>query len=134
MASIKKHSKRLLEDIQEAANSLELVSSNLDLLEEIHELALDLKTNITALNRQLAGLKKAEFAAALAKSEVMEILDELVDQDPISALEQRLFTALPDQASNEAGEYFQQLLDKIEKLYTPLLTAIQQLTAIQEDF
>ncbi|AMK76326.1 MULTISPECIES: hypothetical protein [Methylomonas] len=132
MKSLKKQSKRLLSDIQESANQLALLTSNLTLLEDFNELALSLKTNIETLNRQLAGLKKTEYNAALADSEILEILDELIDNDPISALEQRLFAAQADQESGVVGEFFQQLLDKIEKLYTPLLSAIQQLTATQE--
>ncbi|WP_020484557.1 hypothetical protein [Methylomonas sp. MK1] len=132
MASLKKQSKRLLNDIQDSANHLARLTSDLTLLADTHELALSLKTNIETLNQQLAGLKKAEFNATLAESEILEILDELIDSDPISTLEQRLFAVHADQESNEVGEFFQQLLDKIEKLYSPLLSSIQQLTAMQD--
>ncbi|MDT4289059.1 hypothetical protein RO575_05790 [Methylomonas sp. MO1] len=132
MASLKKQSKRLLNDIQDSANHLARLTSDLTLLADTHELALSLKTNIEALNQQLAGLKKAEFNATLAESEILEILDELIDSDPISTLEQRLFAVHADQESDEVGEFFQQLLDKIEKLYSPLLSSIQQLTAMQD--
>ncbi|OQW75671.1 MAG: hypothetical protein BVN35_08485 [Proteobacteria bacterium ST_bin11] len=132
MASLKKQSKRLLSEIQESADQLALLTSNLSLLADTHELAVSLKTNIETLSRQLAGLKKSEFNASLADSEILEILDELIDNDPISALEQRLFAAQANQDSGEVGEFFQQLLDKIEKLYTPLLWSIQQLTAIPD--
>jgi hypothetical protein len=132
MTSLKKQSKRLLSEIQESANQLALLTSDLTLLEDTHELAVSLKTNVETLNRQLAGLKKAEFNASLADSEILEILDELIDNDPISTLEQRLFAAQPDHESGEVGEFFQQLLDKVEKLYTPLLSSIQQLTAMPD--
>ncbi|WP_026602344.1 hypothetical protein [Methylomonas sp. 11b] len=132
MASLKKQSKRLLKDIQDSANHLARLTSDLTLLADTHELALSLKTNIETLNQQLAGLKKAEFNATLAESEILEILDELIDSDPISTLEQRLFAVHADQESDEVGEFFQQLLDKIEKLYSPLLSSIQQLTAMQD--
>ncbi|OAH96714.1 hypothetical protein [Methylomonas methanica] len=132
MTSLKKQSKRLLSDIQKSANQLALLTSDLTLLEDTHEWARSLEKNIETLNQQLAGLKKAEFNATLADSEILEILDELIDSDPISALEQRLFAAQADQESGVVGEFFQQLLDKIEKLYTPLLSAIQQLTAMQD--
>ncbi|MCQ8118942.1 hypothetical protein [Methylomonas rosea] len=131
MTSLKKQSKRLLSDIQKSANQLALLASDLTLLEDTHEWARSLEKNIETLNQQLAGLKKAEFNATLADSEILEVLDELIDSDPISALEQRLFAAQADQESGVVGEFFQQLLDKIEKLYTPLLSAIQQLTAMQ---
>lgn len=132
MTSLKKQSKRLLGDIQKSANQLALLTSDLTLLEDTHEWARSLEKNIETLNQQLAGLKKAEFNATLADSEILEILDELIDSDPISALEQRLLAAQADQESGVVGEFFQQLLDKIEKLYTPLLSAIQQLTAMQD--
>lgn len=132
MTSLKKQSKRLLSDIQKSANQLALLASDLTLLEDTREWARSLEKNIETLNQQLAGLKKAEFNATLADSEILEILDELIDSDPISALEQRLFAAQADQESGVVGEFFQQLLDKIEKLYTPLLSAIQQLTAMQD--
>ena len=132
MTSLKKQSKRLLSEIYESANQLALLTSDLTLLEDTHELAINLRTNIERLNRQLAGLKKAEFNSTLADSEILEILDELIDSDPISGLEQRLFAAQTDQESGEVGEFFQQLLDKIEKLYSSLLSSIQQLTAMQD--
>ncbi|MEI8571132.1 hypothetical protein U737_02470 [Methylomonas sp. LW13] len=132
MASQKKQSKRLLNDIEDSVNQLVFLTSDLSLLADTNKLALNLKTNIETLNRQLAGLKKAEFNATLAESEILEILDELIDSDPISTLEQRLFAAHADQESGEVGEFFQQLLDKIEKLYSPLLSSIQQLTAMPD--
>jgi len=132
MSSQKKRGKRLLADIQVSAKQLVLLTSELTLLEEVHELARNIETAVEALKQELAGLKKAEFSAALASSQILAVLDELVDGDAISALEQRLFAVQTEMESSEVGRFFQQLLEKIERLYLPLLASIQQLTALPD--
>ncbi|WKJ90955.1 hypothetical protein QZJ86_02185 [Methylomonas montana] len=133
MTSIKKRGKRLLTDIEESANQLALLSSDLSLLKEIYDLARGVQESIDGLNHELAGLKKAEFSTKLANSKTLADLEELVDNDAMSALEQRLFEAQPDMENSEVGLFLQQVLAKIETLYTPLLESIQQLTALPDE-
>jgi len=133
MTSIKKRGKRLLAEIQESANQLALLTSDLSMLKEIYALAREVQESIDRLNNELAGLKKAEFSAKLANSKTLAVLDELVDNDAMSALEQRLFEVQPDMENSEAGLFLQQILAKIETLYTPLLESIQQLTALPDE-
>lgn len=133
MTSIKKRGKRLLVEIQEAAHQLALLSCDLSLLKEIFDVAQSAQAAAASLNTELAGLKKTEFCAKLASSETLSVLDELVDNDAISALEQRLFAARPDMENSEIGDFLQQLLEKIEKRYVALVESIQQLTALPDE-
>lgn len=133
MTSIKKRGKQLLAEIQESANQLVLLTGELSLFKEIHDLAQSIQVAVGTLNEELAGLKKTEFTATLVNSKALAVLDELVDDDAISALEQRLFAAQPDQENSEVGEFLQQLLGKIETRYMQLLESIQQLTAMPEE-
>lgn len=133
MTSIKKRGKRLLAEIQESANQLALLTSDLSMLKEIYALAREVQESVDRLNNELAGLKKAEFSAKLANSKTLAVLDELVDNDAMSALEQRLFEAQPDMENSEAGLFLQQVLAKIETLHAPLLESIQQLTALPDE-
>ncbi len=133
MTSIKKRGKHLLSEIQKSAMQLVLLSEDLSLLTEIHQLASRTQACVETLNRQLAGLKKAEFSATLAHSESLAILEELVDNDAISQLEERFFAAKPEQDTGEVAVFLQQLLAKIENHYASLLESIQQLTALSDE-
>jgi DNA repair exonuclease SbcCD ATPase subunit len=133
MASIKKRGKQLIADIEKLANQLVILTSDLSLLKNIYDLARSVQENIASLNNELTDLKKAGYSAGLADSKALAALDELIDDDAISALEQRLFAAQPHQENSETGEFLQQILEKIEKLYTPLLESIQQLTALPDE-
>lgn len=133
MSSIKKRGKQLMTDIQESATQLALVTGDLSLLKEIYDLARGAQASMDRLNNELAGLKKAEFRDRLANSNTLAELEELADNDAISTLEQRLFSVQPDMENSEAGLFLQQILAKIETLYTPLLESIQQLTALPDE-
>ncbi|WP_446808470.1 hypothetical protein ACH50O_14365 [Methylomonas sp. 2BW1-5-20] len=133
MASIKKRGKQLIADIEKSANQLAILTSDLSLLKNIYDLARSVQENIASLNNELTDLKKAEYSAGLADSKALAALDELIDNDAISALEQRLFAVQPDQENSETGDFLQQILEKIEKLYTPLLESLQQLTALPDE-
>lgn len=133
MKSLKKRGKRLLTDIKESAERIALISSDLDLLKDLHQMANEIAEHIDNLSRELSGLSKAEFAETLANAESLPALEEIVDIDAISLLEEKLFAAQADLENSEIGVFLQQLLEKVEKLHTPMLEAIQQLTALPEE-
>lgn len=133
MPSTKKQGKHLLNEIEESANQLLLLTSDLALLAEITDMARHTLAATATLRISLTGLKKNEFGATLARSPALAILEELADSDAISALEQQLFAVQADQENNAIGEFLQQLLAKIEKRYARVMEAIQQLTALPEN-
>jgi hypothetical protein len=86
-----------------------------------------------ALNLQIADLKKAEFRDGIADSEALSELEELIDNDTISTLEERFFSELDNHADSGIGEFLQQLLEKIDKTHAEMLINIQNLIALLDE-
>lgn len=133
MKSIKKRFKLLLTEIEQAASELALLGADLSLLSEVHQTAGKVSSACEALRLQISALKKTEFREGIADAEALFQLEEVVDSDAISALEDRFFAELDNHADSGIGEFLQQLLDKIDKRYTKMVENIQQLSALLED-
>jgi hypothetical protein len=133
MKSIKKRFKQLLAEIEQSANKLAVLSADLELLSGIHQTADQVSSACEALRLRVSELKKTEFREGVADAEALSRLDEMVDTDAISALEDRLFAAQGNHADSGIGEFLQQLLDKIDKCYTEMVENIQQLCALLDN-
>jgi hypothetical protein len=136
MKSIKKRFKLLLSDIVVSANQLAVISADLTLLSEIQQLAAKVLRADATLSLLISALKKDDFVIGVADSQALAELEEMIDVDAVSSLEERLFAALNNQDDHGVGEFLQQFLGKIDKTYTKMLTDIQLLTALldqQED-
>ncbi|MDD1622468.1 MAG: hypothetical protein LUQ11_13415 [Methylococcaceae bacterium] len=133
MKSIKKRFKQLLAEIEQSASELAVLSADLELLSEIRRMANQVSKACEALRLETSKLKKANFSEGIADAETLAQLDEIVDIDAISALEDRFFAELQNQADSDIGEFLQQLLDKIDKCYTKMVENIQQLSALLEE-
>jgi hypothetical protein len=133
MKSIKKRFKLLLSDIAESANQLAIFSADLELLTEIQQLASKVLRADATLSLLASALKKDDFVMGISDSQALAELEELIDVDAISALEDRLFSALNSQEDDGVGQFLQQILDKIDKNYTKMIGDIQQLTALLEE-
>ena len=133
MKSIKKRFKLILTEIEQAADELAGLSADLSLLGEIQQTAGKVLNACVALRAQIAELKKAEFREGIADAEALSQLDEIVDIDAVSALEDRFFAELKNHADSQIGEFLQQLLDKIDKRYTKMVGLIQQLSGLLDE-
>jgi len=133
MKSIKKRFKLLLAELTDAANELALLSADLSLLQEIREIAEKVLAASLTLSQETARLNKSEFAEEIAGCEALALLEELVDNDAVSTLEDVFFAELANHADSRIGEFLQQLLDKIDKRYAKILENIQQLSALLEE-
>ena len=133
MKSIKKRFKQSLDAIEQSASELAVLSTDLELLSEIHQTAIQVSSACEALRSRVSELKKADFREGIADAEALSELDEIADTDAISALEDRFFAAQTNQADSGIGEFLQQLLDKIDKRYTKMLENIQQLSALLDE-
>jgi len=133
MKSIKKRFKLLLSDIVESAQQLAVISADLALLSEIQQLAAKVLRADATLSLLTSSLKKDDFVMGISDSQALAELEELIDIDAISTLEERLFSALNNQEDHGVGEFLQQFLDKVDKNYTKMIGDIQQLTALLED-
>lgn len=133
MKSIKKRFKQLLAEIDRSAQELALLSADLDLLCELRQTVDQVANACAALSAQASELKKQEFRDGIAGSDALSQLEEMIDIDAISALEDRLFAALDNHADSGIGEFLQQLLAKIDSRYTAMIENIQQLNALLEE-
>lgn len=134
MKSTKKRFKLLLADVEQAASELRLLSSQLALLDDVLQLAENVLRICTVLRRRASELHKSDFAGQMAVEPSLIELDEMVDEDVISALEQRLASAC--QAGTDAGqlgELLKQLLDKLENRHAAMIENIQRLAALLAD-
>jgi hypothetical protein len=130
MKSIKKRFKLLLAELHEAAYDLALLSSDLSLLAEIQQTAHHILTAVATLNEQTVALKKEQFREHIAESRAFAELEEIIDIDLISRLEEQFFKVETNQDNSQIGQFLQQLLDKIDRRFTKITTLIQQLTAL----
>ncbi len=133
MTSIKKRSKRLLAEIQTTADRWAVLCADLDLLQGLFETASQIGDCAVKIAEQISAAHKTEAAATLTQSPDLARLADFADLDAISLLEERIFSAQANLEECEIGIFFQQLLEKSEKLYATLAGYIQQLLALAED-
>lgn len=128
MKSCKKRFKTLLNDIEQTAAELLLLSTQLTLLEDMNALASRVIRLCKVLRARESMLKKKNFISKMLVDETVIELDAMVDLDMISQLEERFSMALADSSESQASEMMQQLLEKLEKRYADMLATIQRLT------
>ena len=133
MNSSKKHFKQVLADIVVSANQLTILSADIGLLSEIHQLAAKVLRAESRLRLLVSALRKDDLVVGVSDSQAFAELEEMIDNDAISTLEERLFSALNNQEDHGVGEFLQQFLEKIDKNYTKMIGDIQQLTALLEE-
>lgn len=133
MKLTKKRIRGLLTDILVAAKDLQLLSSDLSLLSEVQTLANQTQEQAESLLLQLKQVKRDDLQAFAEESEALQSLDEVVDVDIISNLEDHLFTVTDSLEEGEINRLLQQLLEKLEKHHIRLLEAVQQLNALLND-
>ncbi|MCK5121057.1 MAG: hypothetical protein KAQ91_03695, partial [Methylococcales bacterium] len=75
-------------------------------------------------------LTDKDFIALLSDSEAIDVLDEIVDTDAVSELEDRFFMVIGSMEDNEMGEFLTELIEKIEIRYSDLVEAIHELNAL----
>jgi hypothetical protein len=127
MKSVKKIGKQRLQKIHQNCYVLLWACEDIELLEPIKlPLGIMLEACNTLL-QQSKSLDKSEFAETTLHSGALQILNEIAELDLISLIEERLFTAQSPDGNAPTNLFFQQLLNKLEKLHQELLDNIQQL-------
>ena len=129
--SVKKRFKSVLADVEQAASELRMLSAQLVLLEDVQQMADRVLHVCAVLRVRVASLHKVDFAEQMATDQNLVELDEVVDADLISLLEERLSSACSvGQAEGQLSEFVGQLLDKLEKCHAAMIENIQRLTAL----
>jgi len=130
MQSIKQQISTQLSQLQQANQSLHELTIDLTLLDAISTMTLDVSQAVEALLEQNEAMGGDEFIALLEQSESIEILDEVVDTDAISEVENQFFSAIEDMEDSVMGVFLTELIEKIEVRYTDLVEAIHELNAL----
>lgn len=111
----------LLQEVAQAAWALLAITEELDLLGDV-----------TAVGRRVC-VALDELAAlpetAWRGSGPVQVLDEIVDGDVVSELEERFFGAYDRLEGNELSVFLAQLLEKIERRYVALVEVLHKLNA-----
>lgn len=130
MKSIKKRFRMQLAEVMEMARELSCLSEGIDLLLPADELACEILQACQALEQKADGLHKSEFAEQIAGDEALLQLDEAVDCDLISCLEERFAKALEQASMPQLDGLLQQILEKLEKKQVIMNQRIQQLGSL----
>lgn len=126
MKSVKKRFKIALSEVEDAANDLLLIAADVVLLESVQELATSALRACKDLELRAKRLHKAGFAEQIVKDEALLLLDDIVDNDVMSVVEQR-FSAALEGREGQALDMMRQLLEKLEKKLAFLNDGIQRL-------
>jgi len=129
MQSIKQQINTRLIEIQKANQVLHELTIDLSLLDAVSTMTFGVAQSIEALLEQSESMDD-EFIALLEGSESIEILDEVVDTDAISELEDQFFSVIENMEDSEMGKFLTELIEKIELRYTHLVEAIHELNAL----
>lgn len=133
MKSIKKRFKHTLAEIEQQASTLCLLTAELSLLESLYKLSSQVLQVCEQLEQQASALNKTDFIEGMAGNPGVIQLNEWVDADVMSLLEQQFFAAVDNHADSNIGEFLQQLLEKLEPRYTQMLNNIQQLSGLLDE-
>lgn len=127
MKSLKKRFKQQLSLSTQRAAEWALLTADIDLLASAQASAQAVVNACIALQQQTATLDKADFAAEISQATALVTLEEWVDRDEMSILENSLFSALDRDADETLQQFFGQLLDKLDRQHALLVGAIQPL-------
>lgn len=127
MKSVKKSFKLALSEVEAAANDLRLLAADVTLLELIHGHAENVLGACRELRLQAKQLPKAGFAERLVEDGALLLLDEIADEDVMSALERDFSVAVGEMGEGPVFELLRQLLEKLEKMLVILHERIQRL-------
>ncbi len=133
MKSIKKRFKHRLAEIEQQASTLCLLTAELSLLDSLYKLSSQVLQVCEQLEQQASALNKTDFIEGMTENPGVIQLNEWVDADAMSLLEQQFFAAVDNHADSNIGEFLQQLLEKLEPHYTQMVNNIQQLSGLLDE-
>lgn len=130
MQLIKQQIDTRLITLKQANQALHELTIDLSLLDAVSEMTARVSKALDEMVEQGEGLTDQDFIALFADSEAIDVLDEIVDTDAISELEDRFFMVIGNLEDNEMGEFLTELIEKIEIRYSDLVEAIHELNAL----
>ncbi len=130
MSSIKQQVESQIVNLKRANQTLYELTVDLNLLNAISNMTVNISAALEILSKQIKNSTDDNLVVLLADSDTIEILDEIVDNDCISELENHFFTAIDNMEDNIMGDFLSELIEKIELRYTALMSAIHELNAL----
>ncbi|PPD30928.1 MAG: hypothetical protein CTY19_15275 [Methylomonas sp.] len=127
MKSIKKRFRIQLSGVAEVAGELLRLSEGVDLMRPVAVLAEEVLQTCQGLDRKAENLHKLEFVEQMSGDDALLHLDEVVDNDLISSLEEQFAKVLGEAPAPPIETLLQQILDKLEKKLAIMSQCIQQL-------
>ncbi len=125
-----KHQLRLHELKKELSEFLEL-TNNLTLLQSVNEKAMEMTEAVDELQQLLGqGLAGNKLIQAISNSEAAILLDEIVDDDPVSELEGTMLSMAEGIENPEITRFLTEMMDKVERNYNQLLKKIHAYNAL----
>lgn len=106
---------------------LSAITEHLTLLSVMHKVCLQISGLIASLKKQAKNLEGEALLKALQQSEVVAQLDELVDEDIMSELEDRVLSSVEGVEDRSIGRFIDQLMLKIEVRYARMIGHIHAL-------
>lgn len=127
MKSVKKRFKMALAEVDKVAYELQLLTADIVLLEPIQAIVASVSRQCKNVERRVKQAHKVGFAEQMLQDDALLQLEELVDSDVMSVLEQRLSSALGGTGEAQMLDMTMQLLEKLEKKWVLLNESIQRL-------
>lgn len=127
MKSVKKRFKMALAEVDKVAYELQLLTADIVLLEPIQAIVASVSRQCKSVERRVKQAHKVGFAEQMLQDDALLQLEELVDSDVMSVLEQRLSSALGGTGEAQMLDMTMQLLEKLEKKWVLLNESIQRL-------
>ncbi len=130
MKSVKKRFKTGLDDVEEAAKSLQALSSDISLLDLVSVLSESVLLLCEGLRGCVSHLNKEEFVRQIRDEKLLIELDGVADRDLISDLEVRFAGLISVESDDRLGEFMRQMLEKLERHHGVMIMRIRQLGRI----
>ncbi len=111
---------------------LSAITEHLSLLSVVHKVARQVDNSIKELKQLSKGLEGDALLHALQDSEAFVLLDELVDEDVMSELEEHVLFSVEGLQDRAIGQFIDQLMLKIEVRYARMVDKIHALNAFLE--
>lgn len=127
MKSIKKRFRVQLSEVAEVAMELSLLAEDIVLMKSVQVLAGNVLQACQDLEHKAGQLHKLDFVEQIVGDDALLLLEEVVDKDLVSALEEMFAKAVGDANVPRINEFLQQMLDKFEKKLAVMNVRIQQL-------
>ena len=126
--------KTSLVEIRHAAAELYRFSEKLTLLKMVYQVAVQIIKAVDELQKELKKPRpEAELLDALESSKAAVFLEEIVDADTMSDLEDHILSFAKQLNDEDLTRFLSEIMDKVESKYSVMLTKTHEFNALLKD-